>query len=393
MSAQDGATREQVIESYFQEGLTYKEILHCLASSHAIVISLRTLKRIVKRLKLRRRIPLTEHLAVAAVKGIQKQLGESGQCIGYKAMHRRLQKQGILVGRNNIRFMLKEVDAQGVADRARRRLKRRQYVNPGPNFVWHIDGYDKLKPYGFCIHGAIDGFSRRIIWLQVGVTNNDPKVIMNYYIDAAADLKCIPCVVRSDHGTENVLVQDLHVGLRSTFNDSFSGQKSFRKGKSSSNQRIERWWGVLRQQCVNFWMNLFKDLISLGVLDNGDPVHINALRFCFMDLIEADIHRCAREWNQHRIQTRKNVEGPSGKPNLLFFNPELVNAQSHGFPPNFDALNDVKYDLESNGYIPPQQDPTFVRLVTLLVPDWKIPGTVDEGLKLYGRIIDSIRPR
>ena len=125
MSAQDGATREQVIESYFQEGLTYKEILHCLASSHAIVISLRMLKQIVKRLKLRRRIPLTEHLAVAAVQGIQKQLGESGQCIGYKAMHRRLQKQGILVGRNNIRFMLKEVDAQGVADQARRRLKRR----------------------------------------------------------------------------------------------------------------------------------------------------------------------------------------------------------------------------------------------------------------------------
>ena len=78
-------------------------------------------------------------------------------------------------------------------------------------------------------------------------------------------------------------------------------------------------------------MELFNDLISLGVLDYGDTVHINALRFCFMDLIEADIHRCAREWNQHRIQTRKNVEGLSGKLNLLFFNPELVNAQSLGF--------------------------------------------------------------
>jgi hypothetical protein len=38
-------------------------------------------------------------------------------------------------------------------------------INPGPNFAWHADGYDKLKPYGFPIHGCIDGFSRRLIWL------------------------------------------------------------------------------------------------------------------------------------------------------------------------------------------------------------------------------------
>ncbi len=27
----------------------------------------------------------------------------------------------------------------------------------GPNFVWHLDGYDKLSQYGLCIHGCIDG--------------------------------------------------------------------------------------------------------------------------------------------------------------------------------------------------------------------------------------------
>lgn len=30
-------------------------------------------------------------------------------------------------------------------------------VIQGPDFVWHLDGYDKLKPYGFAIHGYIDG--------------------------------------------------------------------------------------------------------------------------------------------------------------------------------------------------------------------------------------------
>ena len=75
---------------------------------------------------------------------------------------------------------------------------------------------------------------------------------MSYFIDAVRKLQCIPTIIRSDHGTENGLVEDLQIGLRSQFNDTFCGRKSFRKGKSSSNQRIERWWGILRQQCVNF---------------------------------------------------------------------------------------------------------------------------------------------
>lgn len=44
---------------------------------------------------------------------------------------------------------------------------RRCYYSEGPSYVWHLDGYDKLKPYGFPIHGCIDGFSRKILWLEV----------------------------------------------------------------------------------------------------------------------------------------------------------------------------------------------------------------------------------
>jgi hypothetical protein len=49
--------------------------------------------------------------------------------------------------------------------RKQHKLKRRVYQNPGPNAVWHADGYDKLKPYDFAIHGCIDGWSRKVLWL------------------------------------------------------------------------------------------------------------------------------------------------------------------------------------------------------------------------------------
>lgn len=31
------------------------------------------------------------------------------------------------------------------------------YDLQGPNHCWHIDGNDKLVPYGFGIHAGIDG--------------------------------------------------------------------------------------------------------------------------------------------------------------------------------------------------------------------------------------------
>ena len=38
-----------------------------------------------------------------------------------------------------------------------------------------MGGYDKLEPFGFCIHGAIDEYSRRrVLWLEVASTNNEP---------------------------------------------------------------------------------------------------------------------------------------------------------------------------------------------------------------------------
>ena len=70
--------------------------------------------------------------------------------------------------------ILQQVDPEGTALRKAHALRRRSYTNPAPNFAWHVHGYDKLKPYGFPIHGAVDGFSRRVMWLKICPSNNDP---------------------------------------------------------------------------------------------------------------------------------------------------------------------------------------------------------------------------
>ena len=63
-----------------------------------------------------------------------------------------------------------------------------------PKFIWHIDG--------LCINGCICGFSRKIIWLNVYQTNNDPKIIGGYVLDVKVIGGC-PLEIRTDYGTEN----------------------------------------------------------------------------------------------------------------------------------------------------------------------------------------------
>ena len=100
-----------------------------------------------------------------------------------------------------------KLDPRGIESRSKRRLRRRACAN----HIWHIDGHDNLKTFGFSIHGCIDGFSRRLIWLEVGPTNKNPQVIGKYYLDAILQIGGVPQKMRSDDGTENSIVEALQI--------------------------------------------------------------------------------------------------------------------------------------------------------------------------------------
>ena len=76
------------------------------------------------------------------------------------------------MSRQTVATCVEETDLERCEKRRRRKLKRRVYTNPGSNYCWHIDGYDKIKPDGFAIHGCIDGYSRNVIWLRLDRTIN-----------------------------------------------------------------------------------------------------------------------------------------------------------------------------------------------------------------------------
>ena len=155
------------------------------------------------------------------------------------------------------------------------RLQRRKYYAAGPNHIWHCDGYDKIKPFGFAIHGSIDGWSRKLIWLKVAGTNNDSRVICHYFIEAIRTHGKLPRIVRTDCGTKNVLMANVQTVLRQEHTDQFANV-SVMRGPSTHNQRIERFWGYLS---IQSYMDLFKDFRDSGVLNMENVMHCRCLRF------------------------------------------------------------------------------------------------------------------
>lgn len=94
----------------------------------------------------------------------------------------------------------------------------------------------------------IISFSRKVLWLAAGTTNNDPRVIARYFVDCVHSLNgkfCFftlllllllflgcPKMVRTDYGTENSLLAIIQQILRHNSSD----RTSFLYGKSTHNQ-------------------------------------------------------------------------------------------------------------------------------------------------------------
>ena len=66
-----------------------------------------------------------------------------GSSVGYRSasVGHALQQKGIRVPRSKVEEIVRELDADGVEAR---KTHRREYACPGPNKVWHAEGYDKI---------------------------------------------------------------------------------------------------------------------------------------------------------------------------------------------------------------------------------------------------------
>ena len=157
LQLQDSICEKDIIWNYFQAGYHYEVIVMFLRLYHNINISKRTLERKLSYYGFQRRE--FSNVTINELKNvIESEIQGPASMRGYRGLWHSLKTNyGIIVQRDIVMNVLKEIDPEGTNMRKARRLRRRKYVSEGPNSCWHADGYDKLKPYGFPIQGCTDG--------------------------------------------------------------------------------------------------------------------------------------------------------------------------------------------------------------------------------------------
>ena len=237
---------------------------------------------------------LTNEQLDEIIRGIKQNHPNDGEIL----IQGHLCSRDIQIPRQALRESIHRIDSSGVAERRRSAVKRRIYSVPYPNFVWHIDGHHKLIRWRFVIHGAIDGFSRMITFLQCS-DNNRADTVFSSFITAVEQYG-IPDHVRTDHGGENIEVWKYMIAAH---NIDFS---TIITGSSVHNERIERLWrDVNRCVCQQFSFT-FKILEDNNRLDPLNEVDIYCLHYLFTPIINKCLLEFKESWNYHCMSSEGN---------------------------------------------------------------------------------------
>ena len=322
---------------------------------------------------------LTQQLFETAERRINELINGPGSSGGYRTVWHTLELEGIYVPRLFVQLYLKEIDPEGCDHRKRHKLKRREYQNPGPNSAWHMDGYDKIKPWGFPIHGAIDGYSRKVLWLKVTRSNNNPDNIAKFYLESVETIKGCPKILVTDLGTENGTAASIQCYFQEDSN-------AHRYVPSPRNQRIECWWSQFHRVRASWWRLFFQDLADQNKYDGTLEIHKEALWYCFSDLLQKDLDFVKNHWNSHHIR-RSRYDTVSRRPDVLFNLPHRSGGEESKILVNAEKLSYVKENVLTDDDDAENVYTSYFDYVCYEC-QLNLPSNYQEGIILFEKLID-----
>ncbi|XP_057196989.1 uncharacterized protein LOC130558547 [Triplophysa rosa] len=152
--------------------------------------------------------------------------------------------------------------------------------------------------YGLVIFGAIDGYSRKIMYLGAA-TDNKASTALGFF-HQSVERHGFPLRVRGDQGVENVEI------ARCMFSVRGSGRGSYMSGKSVHNQRIERLWRDIWMAVTNIYYDVLHSLEEEGLLDPTNSLHLFCCQYVFLPRLQASLASFTRGWNSHPLRTEGN---------------------------------------------------------------------------------------
>jgi len=177
--------------------------------------------------------------------------------------------QGHRVRNDDLQDAMQLLDKPGTESRKpfMKKLKQGEFITPGPNWIWSVDGHDKFRNFGIEIYAGIDGYSRFIPWAYVGNSNRKGVSVLWQYLMVILALGLRPNFIRSDRGKETLMLGDAqfsfhckaeilaHQHDEQPFDETTcSIRECYMFGTSTANHRIESLWGRLIARCTKTWL-------------------------------------------------------------------------------------------------------------------------------------------
>ncbi|MCJ1360478.1 MAG: hypothetical protein MMC33_010483 [Icmadophila ericetorum] len=267
------------------------------------------LRRLRRKLNLPQRIytseanPPVQYQEEELEKAVKDEINKGfSEVYGQKLLYTRLRrKTQISASRHRVAKALRNVDPEGVHRRLRGiQRKRGQFVTQGKNFIWAMDGHDKLASH----------------------SNRTGVAILTMYAEWVKEDGFCPTKVQLDHGGETKMVGELHHELVAIHHPNISIRDTLIYGPSTKNQRIEAWWNQLRSTFGARWGLYFDRLDNLRLWVEGDLPSEIALRAVYTPILRREIEDFKDDWNVHYI--RKQLKRPGtihGQPDEIYWDP------------------------------------------------------------------------
>ena len=176
--------------------------------------------------------------------------------------------------RKLVNEFLLHVEPEAVAKRKRGRFKWRHFWSADIMEYWSIDQHNKWGRFGLWLHLGIDPYPSQFAWLKVWWCNRNPRLLMNYYLEAACKVggmfpvallifelrrAClgIPLLTMSDPGSENNGIANIHTMMHHQLDPSLCDTLQDLFCHNKTNIKSEIGWSQFRAQCAPGFEDLF----------------------------------------------------------------------------------------------------------------------------------------
>ena len=148
------------------------------------------------------------------------------------------------------------------------------------------------------MHGAIDGYSRLIVFLSAS-SNNRADSVLQLFLMAVQQCN-LSSRVRTDLGMENIEVARVMLERRGL------NRGRIITGTSVQNQRIEQLWSEVNQIVCSRFVNIFSFLEANGLFNPLNEIHLCCLHLVYLPLINSALQQLTSSWNNHPVTSEVN---------------------------------------------------------------------------------------